>query len=539
MARQSTTPVQFNKSRRTDDSVLMTSGRAGRVQTVAYIPLLRGDSASGRVGIDIDLAEMPKPLLNAVQANVQAWFVPKSCFPQFPGMDEFRHAYQGGRIKSLGAPDRDPPKLFNLVSPVQKLRDSDFAKGLGLHFTPSNPVNTDVVDAAALVYNFRLAAHSSRLQRKSYCIEDLDDALELPRAFWPTGRFSRVVPDYERALIVGSLDLDVAAGQIPIEGISRTPGQQGTATATYTGGPDAAHVGAAGKSISFDVDEHGESNIFAAMTGQSIGVTLADIDKARTTQAFAKLRTAYAGNDATGFDNDDAIVADLMQGFQVDPEEFNRPMLLDSSRVTFGMSERHATDAANLDASVTTGLASATLSLNVPRQETGGIIIVTVEVLPERIDERMSDEYWHISKSEQLPDALRDVQRPEPVDLVINRRIDARHTAPDGLYGYEAMNDVWNRATTRLGGSFYQADPTNPFKEQRSAIWQTSIVDPTFTDDHWLAPADFPHSVFSDTQADAYELVCRHSVAITGLTQIGDVLSESNDDYEAVRISEE
>lgn len=76
MARQSTTPVSFNKSTRKDTAVLMSSARAGVVAPIAYIPLLPGDSASGRVGIDVALKEMPKPLLNAVHANVQAWFVP-------------------------------------------------------------------------------------------------------------------------------------------------------------------------------------------------------------------------------------------------------------------------------------------------------------------------------------------------------------------------------------------------------------------------------------------------------------------------------
>jgi hypothetical protein len=117
---------------------------------------------------------------------------------------------------------------------------------------------------------------------------------------------------------------------------------------------------------------------------------------------------------------------------------------------------------------------------------------------------------------------------------VRSRRIDAAHTSPTSLYGFEPMNDVWNRGTTRLGGAFYQADPSNPWTQQRSAIWQTSIVDPSFTEDHWLAPANFPHDVFSDTTADAFEVVARHAVSISGLTQIGDVLAESNDDYLAV-----
>ena len=122
--------------------------------------------------------------------------------------------------------------------------------------------------------------------------------------------------------------------------------------------------------------------IYAEMAGQSVGITLADFDKARTTQAFAKLRTAYAGNDATGFDNDDTLVALLMQGLNVPEDEFKRPWLLDSKRVPVGFAERFATDAANLDQSVTLGRASAQLSLNVPQLDMGGMIVIPPKSCP-------------------------------------------------------------------------------------------------------------------------------------------------------------
>lgn len=528
----------------------MTSGRAGKVVPLDYFPLLRGDSASGKVGIDLDLAEMPKPLLNAVTANFQAWFVPKSAHPQFSGLDEFMHAYQGDQIKALGEADRDPPPFFNEITDgptIATVAASEFFKTLGLHIPAGTAIQTDLIDAFWLIYNFRLAAHSSRLPRADYAQEDIVAATTLPVAFWPSGRFSRVVPDYERALIVGAMDLDVAAGQLPVSGIG------GFATATYTnvngiretgGAPTQTYSKAwSGRHDTNTIYMEGEIDpadglyyptVFAEMAGESVSVTLADIDKARTTQAFAKLRTAYAGNDATGFDNDDTIVAELMQGFRVPDEHFKRPWLLDSERVVVGMTERPATDGANLDKSVSKGRASATLSINVPQNDTGGVVIITCEVVPERLDERQSDEWLHITATSGLPDALRDVQRPEPVDLVLSRRLDALHTTPALLYGYEPMNDVWNRSFTRLGGSFFQDDPLNPWTEQRSAIWQTSIVDPSFTADHWLVPDEFPHTVFSDTAADAFEVVCRHSVSVVGLTQIGDVLEENNDDYDAV-----
>ena len=548
MARQSTTPVKFNKSTRKDASVLMSSARAGVVVPAGYVPLLPGDSASGRVGIDIQLKEMPKPLLNAVHANVQAWVIPKSAHPKFAGRDELQHAFTGEAIKALGAPDRTPPDYFTLLNSAALTTavNSPMFKTLGLHSVAGAPVNTDLIDAFQLVYNFRLAAHSSRLPRRKYAAEDVAEATSFQRAFWPSSRFSRVVPDYERALVVGALDLDVAAGRLPVSGIGLTPVNAAPAHGPrnymdYEGVKTAGQHWEVGENISgpkLVVEKAAtglRTKIFAEMGGQAVTVSLADIDKARTTQAFAKLRTAYAGNDTTGFDNDDTLVSMLMQGLPVAEDDFKRPWLLDSQRVPVGFAERFATDAANLDQSVTLGRASAVLSLNVPALPEGGVIVFTIEVLPERVDERMSDEWLQATAVDDLPNALRDVQRTEPVDLVLNRRIDAKHAAPNQIYGYEPMNDKWNRDTTRLGGDFYMATPGGGWTENRSAIWQSEIVNPNFTGTHYLAPAPFPHDVFSDTTAHAFEFVCRHTVAITGLTQIGDVLVEANGDYAAVQ----
>ena len=61
MTRQSSTPVPYEASMRPDNQVIMTSGRAGVVVPLGYIPILPGESLSGRIGVDIKLAEMPKP----------------------------------------------------------------------------------------------------------------------------------------------------------------------------------------------------------------------------------------------------------------------------------------------------------------------------------------------------------------------------------------------------------------------------------------------------------------------------------------------
>lgn len=534
MARQNTNPVPYNRSVRTEEGVLMSSGYAGVTIPIGYWPLLRGDSCAGRVAVDFSLAEMPRPLLNAVMVNVQAWFVPKSIHPQFNGTDEFAHSYTGEAMKALGQADRTPPPFF-LTTSGSYVKPSEFFETLGIHVNGSDTVQTDVVDAFNLVYNFRLQAHSTKLERRKYFSEDMGVALSFPRAFWPSGRFKDVVPDYDPEMLVGSLDLDVSAGRIPVKGLVRTDANSAFTNWHETGvigpmDPQPNNV----KNVGVRYGSEGTWNVIADMQDTLVTASLADIDTARRTQAMAKIRSTMAGNDPTGFVAEDTILAHLMQGLMVPEDMFKRPWLLDSVRVPFGFNERFSTDATALDESVTTGRASAGLSINIPVSQSGGTVIIIAEVLPERLDERQADEWLLMNAVDQLPNALRDIQNPEPVDIVLNRRIDAAHTSPDAVYGYEPLNNKWNRSFTRLGGVFFQPDPAAPNTEQRSAIWQAQVVDPVFTSDHWLAPAPFPHYVFSDTTAPAFEFVVRHSCKIAGNTQVGDVLVEDNGDYEAV-----
>lgn len=549
--RQSSTPVPFPNSVRPDNDVCKTSGRAGVVVPLGYVPVLPGESMSGRVGIDLKLAEMPRPLENAVVVNAQAWFVPKTAYPQFPGRDELNHAMTGEVIKSLGASDRTPPAFYTTLTgtPVTTAAASEFFETLGIHLPTGAEINTDLIDAFNIIYNFRLAAHSSRLERREYAAEDIAIATALPPAFWPSGRFAHVVPDYEAELIRGSLNLDVLAGIIPVKGIYL----EGTAaTANQTWRDFSNPTGTLATRVTFsdagmDTQQPdgsgGGSNVTAVpkirieFAGEQIATSLNDVDKARIRQAYAKLHAAYAGNDATGFDNDATLVALLMQGIDPGAENFKRPWLLDSKRVPVGFVERFATDAANLEDSVTVGRASLTLTLNVPKTDVGGVVIYTVEVLPERLDERMSDEWLLKTTFNDLPNPLRDIQRVEPVDLVLNRRVDAKHTTPGGLYGYEPMNYEWKRDRTRLGGIFYEATPGAVITESRMAIWQTDIVDPDFEGTHHLAPVPFPHDVFADTLAPAFECVSRHVCTLVGNVIFGDVITEANDDYAAVEES--
>jgi hypothetical protein len=540
MLRQDQSPIEYQATRRPDNSSILTTGRAGEVIPIAAGPLLRGDSASGRIDIQAQLAEMPKPLENLVVMRAQSWIVPRPALPQFEGTGEYNHAYEGTSISKLGGASRTPPSLFDTVASgaIAAAQSSELFRALGIALRASTEINTDYIDAYNLIQNFRLAAHSSKMTRYDYYSEDATTSLELKPAFWPVNRMHNIVPDYEEALVKGSLELDVTAGSLPVHGIGigtvpnfasrsfrETGGTTQTESATTTSG------GSTNVLVEEDPNNTGYPAIFAQLAAQTITTSLADIDKARTTEAMAKARAMMEGTNYSGFNNDDVIVSTLMQGFVVPAEHFNRPILLDSKTTVFGMTERHATDAANLDDSSTTGVAAISLSLNIPRMDYGGVYMTTVEVMPERLFERQEDPYLPITAVASLPNALRDVQNTLPVDTVDNGRVDTAHTTPAGQYGFEPMNAKWRREFTRLGGEFRQLTPGTPSTTSRTAIWQADYVDPTLNSDHWLCPHPFPQDVFSAPSSDVIIISATQQMAITGITQFGDDLVEDNSEF--------
>lgn len=549
--RQDTQPIQFGFTRRMDNTSIRTSGPAGVSIPLVAGPIFRGDSVAGRVLIDAELAEMPKPLENAVIAKAQFWVVPRPALPQFEGLDEYTHSYHGKTISRLGAAARSAPALFDTVGTgaIAAAQSSEFFKALGISLVAATAINTDYIDAYVLIYNFRLAAHTSKATRADYYQEDAVAALELKPAFWPRNRMFDIVADYELALQVGNLDLDIASGSIPVGGIGVKGTAIGTAGSTTlfreTDGTETTKTGwearespaSAAGMAKFVIEEGttGYPAIYAEMAGQTIATTLANLDAARKTQAFAKRVAAMAGSDFSGFNNDDVVISELMQGFNVPPELQNRPWLVDSKTAIFGMSERHATDAANLDDSVTTGRVQMSLSVNIPKMEYGGVYLCIFEITPERLFERQGDPYLYITDADGLPNAMRDVLRTDGfVDTVPNWRIDALHSSPTATYGYEPMNAKHQREFTRLGGEFRQTTPGTPITTARTAIWQPDVVDPAYTLFHHQVPHPFPADVFSAPSADVVNISAVAQLTMTGITQFGEPLVEDNSEFSLV-----
>lgn len=545
MIKHDTTPLQFPRTLRQDNQSIVTTGRAGEVIPFGFIPLFREDSATGRVTVAAELAEMPKPLENAVIGRLQTWCVPRPSLPQFSGLDEYTHSYQGKNITQLGAAGRTPPSLFDTISHsavYATANGSEFMRATGLTVEASATTNTDYVDAYILVQNFRLAAHSSKLTRYDYYQENNTTALELKPAFWPRNKFHSVVADYEQALVVGSLELDFIQGSIPITGmgldnsnangdVTESDGTSSAYSEYMTSGLGTVSVGGLDY-IKIEVDATGaKPQIFADLAAETTVVSLADIDKARMQQSFAKAVAAMDGNQFSGFNNDDVLILDLMNGFSVPNELLNRPWLLGSKTGVFGMNERHATDAANLDDSVTVGNLVLATSINIPKQMYGAICFSTFEFMPERLYPRGSDEYLYCTTEADLPNAMRDSLNTEPVEIVTNGEIDTAHTTPSGTFGYRELNGKWNRDRTLLGGDFQSLTPGTPATAARTAMWQPEYVNPVLTSDHWVVPHPFPQDVFSVPGNDTVTLSIRVECTISGLTQFGTTLVEDNSEF--------
>lgn len=539
MIKHDTTPLQFPRTMRADNQSILTTGRAGEVIPFGFVPLFREDSATGRVTVAAELAEMPKPLENAIIGRLQTWMVPRPALPQFSGLDEYTHAYQGKNITQLGAAGRTPPSLFDTISysaTYATANGSEFMRATGLTVEASETGNTDYVDAYILVQNFRLAEMSSKMTRYDYYQEDNVAALELKPAIWPRNSISNVVGDYEAALVTGSLDLALNAGAIPVTGIGvlgATVFNNGAGTYWETGATSSEAITQHEATVAVieDPDNSGFPGIYAEMAGQSIVSTLASIDMARKQQSFAKAVAAMDGNQFSGFNNDDVLILDLMNGFTVPNELLNRPWLLDAKQGVFGMKERHATDAANLDDSVTVGQVTLSCSINVPKQSYGGIIFSTFEFMPERLYPRMPDVYMSVTSEADLPNALRDSLNPEPTEIVTNGEIDTAHTTPAGTYGYRELNAKWNRDRTLLGGDFQSLTPGATPTAARTALWQPEYVDPVLNADHYVCPHPFPQDPFSVTSGDTVTLSIRVECAIMGLTQFGERLVEDNSEF--------
>jgi hypothetical protein len=530
------TPITVQRSTRRDRGRVLTSADAGKILPLKYIPMLREDAVKrGRVRVNIEMMETAELLMNGIMVNVMAHFVPMLAFERFNGsMEELNRSYKGETgIGGSVVPFFETNKYWNGTSVSTSnnasthdtygvYNTSTFYQTMGIH-TEANSVNSTVVESYNAIVNHRRKARSASLPLRNAYDHTLAEA------FWSLDN-NHIVPDFDQKLIDGEVTLNGLTFEAPVRSTHRQYGGNVTEpNQAYTaGGVSAGKFSPAGD-YTIDGSEHVWSGVWAELTsGGNATMSLADIEQAKKTAAFAKLRSMYDGVD------DEHIIDLLMEGIRVPEETMKQPILLSKQQTMIGYNQRYATDAANLDTSVTNGYATVDLNIRTPQMNTGGVIMITAEIVPEQLWERKKDYFLYETDPDNLPNYLRDVLDPEQVSVVKNDHLDVNHSTPDGTFGYAPLNHEWMRDMVNVGGKYYR--PANDaFDEDRAKIWTVETTNPTLSEDFYLVDS-LHKKVFSDQVADAFEITCISDMEITGNTVFGERLLEADatSDYEAI-----
>ena len=276
-------------------------------------------------------------------------------------------------------------------------------------------------------------------------------------------------------------------------------------------------------------DNYKLSEIWAELTeGGDATMSLADIEQARKTAAFAKMRAAYDGID------DEFIIDLLMQGISVPTEMMKQPMLLGQQTGMFAFAQRYATDSGNLDDTATNGFVQLGYRVRAPRTSVGGIVMTTLEIAPEQLWERKKDYFLYTTDTDNLPNALRDSLDPEKVSVVKKNHLDVNHSTPDATLGYAPLNHEYNRDDIRVGGKFYR--PSNDaYTEVRSRIWTNETSDPSLSTDFYLC-TNLHKKIFADQVSDSFEITAVSDLTVDTNVVFGDRLLEADatSDYETI-----
>ena len=514
---------------------VLTSGDAGKILPLKYEWLHREDGVqSGKIRVNVEMMETSEMLMNGVGVTLYAHFVPMLAFDRFNGsMNELNASYKGENgVAGSVVPFFESNKYYNSgVIEYGNAYDVDtnsgyssvntFYQTMGMH-VETQKLNTTVVEAYNSIVNHRRKARS-----KSLPLRNVFDHT-LAEAFWFNNGMQNIVPDFDQALIDGEVQLNGLTFQAPIRS-EYAGGYQGfttdlNGTQTSDGRVPANKVDGVINNGSYLFE-----NIWAELTsGGNATMSLADIDQARQTASFAKLRSMYDGI------GDDFIIDLLMSGIRVPEEAMKQPILLGKQRAMIGFNQRYATDAANLDESATNGYATIDMSIRTPAMNTGGCILVTAEIVPEQLWERKKDYFLYTTDPDDLPNYLRDFLDPEKVAVVKNNHADVNHATPDGTFGYAPLNHEWQRDMVNVGGKYYR--PANDaFDEDRAKIWSSEATNPTLNEDFYLCTG-LHKKVFADQTADSFEITAMTDLKIVGNTVFGAGLQEADatSDYDAI-----
>ena len=536
-------PIAVQKSVRNAKGRVLTSGDAGKILPLKYEWLHREDGVrSGKVRVNVEMMETSEMLMNGVGVTLYAHFVPMLAFDRFNGsMDELNRSYK----KENGAAGSVVPffesnkywtgtalntsnnaNTFDTNTSPGGIADirAPFYQTMGIHTEATN-LNTTPVEAYNAIINHRRKARSKSLPLRNAFDHTLADA------FWINNGMQNIVPDYDQNLIDGQVSLNGLTFQAPIKSTHyRSDSRSGSAAADeMTMGSHTTAPAMIGTDIIDAGDYYLFDDIFAELTtGGNATMSLADIEQARKTAAFAKLRAKYDGID------DEHVIDLLMSGIRVPEEALKQPILLGRQRAMIGFNQRYATDGANLDKSATNGMATIDMSFRTPAMNTGGVIMICAEIVPEQLWERKKDYFLYTTDPDTLPNYLSDFLDPERVSVVKNDHADVNHATPDGTFGYAPLNHEWQRDAVNVGGKYYR--PANDaFDEDRAKIWTAEQTSPSLNEDFYLC-SNLHKKVFADQVSDSFEITCLSDMQIVGNTVFGAGLQETDatSDYDTI-----
>lgn len=526
--RTKTSPIPVQRTTRVSNQRVLTSLNAGKMVPVMAIPLLREDSvsrASFRIGFEME--ETVELLMNAINVRVLTYLVPKLAFERFDGLDAINRSYEGVNFANGQAP---PAWFDTMVAPA--VGANPILLALGKHFRPGTTINTEYIEAYNTIWNFRAKNRSPDIPLRTA----LDSTLA--PGFWQHQTFAHIVPDFDQAIIDGEIPLNVTASNITLTANGQLTLRDGSTASmplrTNTAGDGGAippglvllsetTAAVPGSGLFYS------SGIAGELAENGITISLSNIELARKTQAFAALRRQYTGH------SDEFLIDLLMDGIQIPDAAWKQPMLLSDVSTVFGMSKRYASDGASLTESVVNGATMVDVRFSVPRVNTGGIIMMCVEIAPEQLFERQRDPYLHSVSVSTLPQFLRDTLDPEKVEVVTNEMVDLDHSAPTGTFGYAPLNHNWAKSIPQVGGKFHRPEVDGAFDEDRQRIWAVETVDPVLSQDFYLTTTmHYKPFVVTDDTIDHFECLIRGQAVIRGNTVFGGALVEATDDYEEV-----
>lgn len=535
--RQSVTPRSVPRSKRNYPLTHLSSMKAGVVHPIAFIPMLREDSLTGRLDFAVEMLETKELLINRVRCRVSAHVVPWLAFPRFEGSrDQFDRSWMG---KSKTETDATVVPFFE-THPWAAAGTHEIYDAAGYHGVVGAATNTMFRESYNLTHNWRLRNVSKQLTQR------LMTDTSLAPAFWHHHGFEHVVDDFDLAQKHGEVALTVVESKMPVKGI----GLNGTAQTAQTINGVRSSEGEivnydAAWQIRSDLDTLGTGSAWAAIKQQGnghpdiwaelqengISVSLANLKLAAKMQSFAELRKRYEGHD------DEDLIDMLMAGLTIDDQWLKDPLFVTETMATFSQAKRYSSTAGQLDDSAVSGVATGSIRVRVPRLATGGVVVITCEVLPDQLFERRKDPFLFATDVEHLPDAYIDALDEIKVSVVKNGDVDTSHSVPNDTFGYAPLNHEWNQPHVHIGSDFLRPSAVTATDTYRQRIYAVEAVDPVLTEDFFIASSGIHNKPFLNDSPTAknFQIQAQGNFVLDGLTQFGGMLIEATGNYEAVQ----